>query len=482
MSKRTFARVLSVAAALPLAGCIGPWEPGRLPDYQQVARREPLFTHQPATRPAETDGEPIELTDRSVLADYLAYAALHNPAVEAAFYRWRAAVEQVPQARALPDPRFTYRYFIREVETRVGPQRQSFGIAQTFPWLDKLPLRADAASEAAHAAWQRYQVEKLRLFHQVKAAYHEYAYLDRAIAVARENLKLLSMTEAALRVRYKAAAARHPDLIRAQVEQGKLEDRQRALEALRGPVAARLNAALSRPPATPLPPAKAEPIERIAASDAQVLGWAREVSPQLVALRHEIKRNQHGIELARRNYLPDLTIGLDYVDVDAARMPGVADSGKDVVAAMFSINLPIWHEKYSASVRQAKASHLAAVKHHRDRTNLLAAEIKMALYRYRDAVRRADLFRDTLLPKAEQGLKATEAAFRGGKAAFTDLLDAQRVLLEFQLAYERARADSAQQLAEVEMLAGRPIPRAGEPIVAAPDPTTQPATEKGPSQ
>ena len=53
------------------------------------------------------------------------------------------------QVKALPDPRFTYRYYIEEVETRVGAQRQAFELAQRFPWFGKLKLRGDAAFEAS---------------------------------------------------------------------------------------------------------------------------------------------------------------------------------------------------------------------------------------------------------------------------------------------------------------------------------------------
>jgi outer membrane protein TolC len=70
-----------------------------------------------------------------------------------------------------------------------------------------------------------------------------------------------------------------------------------------------------------------------------------------------------------------------------------------------------------------------------------------------------DLYGDTLLPKARESLKATEAAFRAGRASFTDLVDAERVLLEFQLSQERALASYAQRLAELEMLVGSAIPR-----------------------
>ena len=50
------------------------------------------------------DDTPV-LTDDSTLADYLAYAALHNPGLEAAFNRWKAAAERISQVTSLPDPR-----------------------------------------------------------------------------------------------------------------------------------------------------------------------------------------------------------------------------------------------------------------------------------------------------------------------------------------------------------------------------------------
>ena len=61
------------------------------------------------------------------------------------------------------------------------------------------------------------------------------------------------------------------------------------------------------------------------------------------------------------------------------------------------------------------------------------------------------------MPKAKQSIKATEAAFRAGTAGFIDLIDAERMLLEFQLAFERALTDRGNRLAEIEMLVGREL-------------------------
>lgn len=64
------------------------------------------------------------------IEDYLRYAAFNNASLKGSFQSWKAAVEAITQAKSLPDPKFNYGYFIREVETRAGPQRQKFDIMQ----------------------------------------------------------------------------------------------------------------------------------------------------------------------------------------------------------------------------------------------------------------------------------------------------------------------------------------------------------------
>ena len=81
----------------------------------------------------------------------------------------------------------------------------------------------------------------------------------------------------------------------------------------------------------------------------------------------------------------------------------------------------------------------------------------MAIYKRRDAESRTDLYRDSLLPKAEQVLNVTQQAFAAGRSDFLAVIDAQRALLEFQLAYERARTDQALYLAEIEKLVGETL-------------------------
>ncbi len=435
------------------------------------------------------------LDDSAGLEDYVAYAALNNPGLETAFNLWKAALERVTQEKTLPDPRFTYRNFIREVETRVGPQKQALGLSQMFPWFGKLELRGSVAAEAARAARQRYENEKLKLFFEVKDAFYEYYYLGRAIDVVRENFELVEYLESVARARYKTASAGHPDVIRAQVEMGKLEDQLNSLRDLLVPVVARLNAVLNRPTNTRLSQPQSLPDEHSAFTDEQVLDWLAQDSPVLRALDHEIERARHAVALAEKNYYPDITLGVDYTEVGSAMRsspqgfgnpaalrsasrfaggmgdlidayaigksfsPGgrPSDSGQDVWMVSLSMNLPIWRGKYAAGEREARARYLAALGARTQQENSLTATTQRTLFEHRDAGRKIALYRDVLIPKAKEAIGSTETAFRAGSASFLDLVDAERSLLEFELSFERALANRAQRLAELEMLVGRTL-------------------------
>ncbi|MFQ5599752.1 MAG: TolC family protein [Candidatus Krumholzibacteriia bacterium] len=399
------------------------------------------------------------LREDASLEECLLYAARHNPGLEAAFYRWKAATEQVPRSRSLSDPRLTYAYFLREVETRVGPQRQRLSISQTFPWFGKLAARGDAALEAARAAEQRYEGIRLRLFHAVTRMYAEHYYLARAIELTRENLELMMHWEEVARAKFRAGTGTHAEVIKAQVEIGSLSDRLRTLTDRRGAVLAELNALLQRPVDAPLTAADSLRDEAVGASDSALTALLPEESPELRALESEIERRRHELRLSSKEFYPDFNLGAGYVMTGEAVNREQPDSGKDPLTVQISINVPIWRGKYAAGTRAAEARLRAARQDRQDRLKRLEAAVKRVAYELRDAGRKVRLYQDTLIPKGNQALQATSTAFQAGSLDFLNVIDAQRVLLEFRLAYERALADQTSRLAELEMLVGRDLPR-----------------------
>ena len=404
-----------------------------------------------------------KLDKNSLLSDYLKYAALNNPGLEEAFHRWKAALENATVAGALPDPMFNYGYFIENVETRVGPQGHRAGLSQTFPWFGKFKLKKGIALEKADAARARYEAEKLKLFYRVKNTYYEYYYLKRAIAITGENVDILKYLEQVARTRYSTGKAGHSDMIRAQVELAKLDDRLRTLIDMEKPLTAEFNAALNRPEYMPVAEPSAPQPAIITLSDTELVSAAQESNPNLLAIAEEIEAHRKSVLLARLDYYPNLTFGVDYIFTGEAVMP-TADSGKDPVMAKVMINLPVWRRKYRAREEQARKKLQAARNHLENSRNTLAQKIAMVLYSLRDSQRKVDLFRDTLIPKGKQSLKAVETAYTTGKAGFTDMIDSERVLLELELLCERSLATYAQKLAELEMLVGEDPPVADRTV------------------
>ncbi|MHC5016599.1 MAG: TolC family protein, partial [Planctomycetota bacterium] len=278
--------------------------------------RHPQSMRADASTPSAIHGDeaaqPPVLGADARLEDYLRYAALENPGLEAMFQEWKAAVERLPQVSALPDPRFTYGYYLGEVETRVGPMQQSLALSQTFPWFGKLQDREDAAARHANAAYERFEAARLALFLRVERAYNELFFLKRSIDITGDNIELLQQFERVVRTRYRVAAAGYPDIIKIQVELGTLEDRLRQLRDLRDPYTARLNAALNRPSHSPLawPPAVSE--REVSISDEVLMAALADRNPELLALQEEIERERINAEIARKDGYPDFTVGLAY--------------------------------------------------------------------------------------------------------------------------------------------------------------------------
>ena len=393
------------------------------------------------------------IDEHSGLPEYLIYASLNNPALEAAFNRWKAALEKVPQARALPDPRFSFTHFFVANITADGPMFSDVVLSQEFPWLSKLSLRRDVALESARAEQRRFDAARLKLFYEVKSAYYEYYYWQRSMATVAETLVLASNAEQVARKKFESGRASNADVVRAQVELGKLDNELRSVRDLQKPTITRLNAVLNRPRNSPLPIPQAIVAEKAQfEDDDQLFDLLRENNPELAALRAEVASQNAAVDLARKNYLPDITLSGDAMGTSQ-------EAPNTFYTATIMLTIPVWHEKNAASVREARACRVDALKQQYDSENSLASQLQVALYNFRNAERKIDLYQATLVPKARQSLSVSRQAFEAGQASFLELVDAQRTLLEFQLAYERALADREQRLAEIEMLVGTQPPR-----------------------
>lgn len=439
--------VVIAVLGLSLTGCASSTRSGMKSDLESVQIE---YSKVPGTTGGSPQIPDSSFADSLSLYHALEYAALHNPGVEAAFNRWKAAAEQIPQAKTLDDPSINLKQYLRNIATRVG----SFGLSQTFPWFGTLKLKGDMATQEALIAQQQFETALDQLYYEVTSAFAEYYYLDQSTLITQGLLDLTQSSERVAQAKYRAATGPYADVIRAQTELGRLEDQLLALRAQTRPAIAQLNAVLNRPAQAAIAPPTAIPDVTLTESDSTLLVRATQINPSLRALDLAVQREDQAVSLAKRRFYPSFMIGLDYMNSSGSRMTGVMDSGTDPIAGHFSINIPIWRGAYRAGQREAEARRRAAELERRDQENHLQARMQTVLFDFHDTERKISLYHDALIPKAQQSIGASMQGYEAGEVDFLDLLDAQRMLLDFELAEQRARADRLIRLAELRMLVG----------------------------
>jgi outer membrane protein, heavy metal efflux system len=432
------------AGGLMLAGCRGIPVPG-----EKQARHD-LGTVTGQYRPGHQPPALPELTPDSGLSNFLAYALLNSPSVEATFYDWSASVENIAVTRSLPDPQLTFQAYIQDTITSLMP-----GLAWSFPGPGKLKARAGVAAAESQGKYFAFESAVLQAAFSLKKAYYQLSLLDEQVRLKRETLSLLENQENAVRAQNVAGSATLPDLLRVQSERDRVWTELADLEDSRRSLLENFKAALGLSPGQADPPVPAHfEMSRENPDADELLRVAFTRNPQLQAMAADVRAAEAGIKVAYKDRVPDFSAAL-MADVKASPV---------LYWPQLSMSLPIWRDKIAAEAAGARAGELAAT------SRLKAAQIDLTVnfaeksFAYRETRRNLALIEGELIPRARQSLEIARAGYRAGTMDFSSLTDAERTLLELQLAAAEARTDREIALADLSlMVAG--VPPAGAPLL-----------------
>jgi cobalt-zinc-cadmium efflux system outer membrane protein len=219
---------------------------------------------------------------------------------------------------------------------------------------------------------------------------------------------------------------------------------------------AKLNLFVGRAPQSPL----GEPVEPL--GPRRIGTWptldelhqrAVQNRPELRALDLDIARNQTATALAQKQVYPDFNVMVERFQNFGAR---------DGFGGMVSMSLPFsfWTKpKYDAGIREAAANLNSAKATFQALRNQIMFEVKDFLAKIEAAEKMITLYKTTVLPQAQQTLESSRIGYQAGKAEFLTLLDAERAVKDFQLAYYRALAESEQRIADLERAVGTELNR-----------------------
>ncbi|NOX99713.1 MAG: TolC family protein [Verrucomicrobia bacterium] len=394
------------------------------------------------------------LPKKPTLTDYIRVGIANNPGLRAEYENYQAALEQIPQAKSLPDPKFSATSFVRDVQTRTGPQRNQLAIGQTFPWFGKLRLSGEIASKEAQAIYHLYENSLLYLHRDISVVYYDYAYLSEATKITKEIIALLERLEPSVQEKVRVGGDLAP-LLRLQVEIGRNHDVLQALGKERVRQSAKFDALLDRKGPSLLPWPKLVDSKGEGANRTKFVEALFADNPELKAIETRIDKAKRAVKLSTLSPIPDPTIGANYFDTGSALNPGTPGSGDDPWGIQISFKLPLWFGKYKAEKKQAQANQRMVEKLLENRQNTLVAELERALEDMREAEDRIALYNKTLLPAARQAVEVSEESYKADRATILDVIDSERTLLELEKTYWRAVANRYSSRIRLETLVGR---------------------------
>lgn len=437
------------------AGCVS--LPADDPEYAQTESyvrfaAASYETAESATLPIETDLQGAHPVDF-----FVQLALERNPEVLAARRGVAAQAELIPQVTALDDPMFVSTIWPNtdhSPQTASGRMPAAVNLSQRFPWFGKLRVRGEVAEQETQIALTRLAQAQLKVIEDVYLAWYELYFNQRAIEITEADERLLQDLLKFAEARYRTGQTSQQDVLRAQVELEKLQDRLIMLRQELKLAQADLAATLHTSPQTELKAETQLDLPSVPETIDQLYEAAVRCRPELQERLQAIVRDQRMVELAKLNYCPDLMTGLDYgIMTTSGALSAVAD-GKDNIGFMVGINLPIWRDKLRAGVSEAEHRVVESARSYdavRDDTFRL---VKRLMVQARALQEQITLYQEGIIPKAEQTLRVSTADYRVGKVDFQQIIDNWSDLLMFHIQLVRFRAMLGQTLASLERVVG----------------------------
>lgn len=386
------------------------------------------------------------------LDESLELAAENNPLLKAKYADFEAALQKVAQVNSLPDPTFSFGYFISPVETRVGPQRAKIGLSQMFPWFGTLEAAGNVQAFLAEAKYQEFINAKNELYMQVKSAWYPIYEVNQKIALQMENKEILNSYKQLATIGFKNDKGSMVDVIRVDIMIESTDTEIKLLQDQLQPLFVHFNKLLNQSDSVRVQVDQELNIIQVPLNyrkDSLLLNH-----PLLRSLDLKMQSAQEAEELSKKQGLPKIGVGLDYVFVGERTDMVVPDNGKNVIMPMVSMSIPIYRGKYEAATKEAQFKQEAISNYKINTENTLISNYELAWYELEKSRQLVELY-ETLISKTKQAISLLETAYSNSGKDFEEILRMQQELLKYQIAIVSATKTFYVALAKLDYLTSK---------------------------
>ncbi|HUU39154.1 MAG TPA: TolC family protein [Candidatus Desulfaltia sp.] len=384
-------------------------------------------------RPLPADEIPISLEEA------VSTALWKNPEIIRARLELEAARGRRLQLGALSFPELSFSREGMSLRDDGGETEINLGVEQSLEFPGKRSLRREAARLEEEIFAAELDRVILSVTAEVKKAYFQTAYSQRAIAGRESILEVLKRYQDIALLRTQSGQVSALDVLKGRLEmvqlQGEIIEARRrwresalVLSLLIGGDGQRV------PPVLP-----SELTFTALGKDLSTLKREAASRPSLRAAGARLAQAEAGLRLAQKNALPDFKVGLSYPSLRASSW-GFA----------VGLTLPLWREKIKGERQEAEALSQALAAAREARGKKVFSLLRSAYESVKATEERLALFEQSLLPEIDGILELGFSDYQYGKIDSLHLFDVLRMFKATQLEYLAALLDHRVALIDLE--------------------------------
>lgn len=386
----------------------------------------------------------------------LAMTSVRNPEARTAYENWRSVLNRFTQASYLEDLVAQYRSFVRELDTKIGPQTHKEMPGKTFAFPSSLALKGQIVDTDAEIAHLQYEKTLRSALKDTARGFFEVQYVAKAVGIVKENRDLFAQMEAIANEQLKVGRTSQADLLKAQAMLAILDNRLVTLQRQKAEAIARVNAYLGLPPTSEwAEPVEAELRDEEVALDS-VLKASQTANQEIRIAESKVDAMELMVRLAETMVYPRGSVGLSQLAPSLGAEAGPTRKGEAAFPVRPMVNQrqggfganAAYIDELRVRVIQAKEDQAAVEAR-------ISFRAKNAHFRVDAARRDFKTFAETVVPKALQAFKTMQDRYNTARAPFIEYLDAGRTYLDASLQREQARRDHNSSSADLQEVQGR---------------------------
>jgi len=376
-----------------------------------------------------------------------------DPAVAAGEARSRAMQEDATAEGQLPDPMLRLGLAnlpSESLDIEQEPMTQlRFGVSQAFPRGRTLSFKQRRSEWQASAEQAKADNTARMTVRSVRENFLELYYQTQAGRIIDQSRSVFSQLVDITEAHYASGRVSQQDVLRAELELLRLEDRatriRMAEDASRATLAKWISDEARRPLAEAFPMLPDLPAQGALAS---TLGDHPAISVESA----RTQAADESVRIAEEQYKPGFNIGVDYSKRFGENPNG--SEREDMLSAMVTMDMPLFtgqrqDRRLAASRHQAESARLERD----DRMRELREVLEREYANWQRLGERQVLYEQRLLRDAQANAEASLKAYQSGVTEFNTLMRARITELEVRLDSLRIRIDRAKVAARLLYLA-----------------------------